>query len=290
MILFAVVIYKKRLSDSATVRSLAECLKRFPQLDYRVLLMDNSEPGLNHAPQMENWEFHSFGANVGLPRAYNHALTRCDQLGADYLVTLDQDSVVTEEYLADVVSSLGSLNGATVALCPIIRSSGRVVSPYVFNRFGMPVYGARTGSLFAINSFAVYSTKYLRTVSGFDEYYWLDALDFSIFARINQQELQVQCLDVIVEHDLSLISGAMAEWRFANIVRFESIFLAEYCGPLHALTGFSRLLARVLLCRRYKLDMKCILPNVLRMIGGGFSGLRRRYTPQAAQLQREGIQ
>jgi hypothetical protein len=163
-----------------------------------------------------------------------------------------------------------------VALCPRVRSSGRIVSPFGFDFLGIPRYGKSNGKIFAINSFSVYSVDYLCSVGGFDEHYWLDGLDFCIYAEISSGRFDVLVLDVTVDHDLSLLSGDVKKWRMINIEKYEACFLLEYCGPIHVLSGVARLLVRAVLFRRYGLNWDSSFPSALAIFSGAFDGLRRR--------------
>jgi hypothetical protein len=283
MIVFAVVLYQTRWADSATLQTLGACLSAFPELDWRVLLLDNSGPGYAAPLALADsgrLDVQVFASNRGLAAAYNHALAHCRALNAACLVTLDQDSQVTPAYLRALVAGRRRLVGRTAALCPTVASGGRVVSPFRLNRFGLPQYGAQAGiqveSLSAINSFSAYAVDYLASHGGFDEYYWLDGLDFAVYAAMHCAGYHVEPLDCTVEHALSLVSGQVGQARMVNLMAYEAAFLFEYCRPLQIVGGMMRLLARALRPRRHGLSHAAVPPVLRATLRGALQGRRRR--------------
>lgn len=277
LFVFVVVIFGVTPDQSQTVTSLRACLRDLPAERYCVLVVDNSAGQLPAEHALAPNIFHVVaGHNGGLAKAYNIALKRARTLGADVLVTFDQDSVVTPEYIRQLLDHASALTGDLVAMCPGIRSAGRIVSPFGFSAFGWPRYGDVAPPLYAINSFSAYSVEYLCSVGGFDEHYWLDALDFSIFARIAERGLRVQRLETVVNHDLSLLSGAVSAWRMVNMAYFESCFLMEYVGAPHLVGGWVRLVARALRVRRYGLGFGAGAAMLSAAARGAWTGWKRR--------------
>ena len=277
LFVFVVVIFGITPDQSQTVTSLRASLQGVPAERYRVLVVDNSLDKLacEHVLAPNVWHVVA-GRNGGLAKAYNIALQKARVWGADVLVTLDQDSVVTTEYLRQLLCHAENIAGNVVAMCPGIRSAGRIVSPFGFSVFGWPRYGDAAPPLYAINSFSAYSVDYLCSVDGFDEYYWLDALDFSVFARIAEQGLQVHRLDVVVDHDLSLLSGKVSLARMINMAFFEACFLMEYAKASHLIGGWIRLVARALRVRRYGLGLGAGVAMLSAAGRGAWIGVKRR--------------
>lgn len=277
LFVFVVVIFGVDPDHSQTVTSLRECLRDFPVNLYRVLVIDNSTGQSPAEYDLASNIYHVVaGENGGLAKAYNYALTRARVWRANFFVTFDQDSVVTSEYIRQLFNAAPALAGNFVAMCPGIRSAGRIVSPFGFSAFGWPRYGNVTHPLYAINSFSAYSVEYLCSVGGFDEYYWLDALDFSIFARIARQGLRVMRLETVVDHDLSLLSGSVSSWRLVNISYYEASFLMEYATALHLFGGWIRLVARALRVRRYGMGFGTGVAMLVAAGRGALAGLKRR--------------
>jgi glycosyltransferase involved in cell wall biosynthesis len=285
-IVFAVVLYQTRWDDSTTLRSLGACLPALPELDWHVVLLDNSGPGYAAPLALADsgrLEVEVFDSNRGLASAYNHALARSRALGAHCLVTLDQDSEVTPEYLQVLAAAQARLSGPTAALCPTVVSNGRVVSPFRLNAVGLPRYGAGAGALSAINSFSAYAVDYLARQGGFDEYYWLDGLDFAIYARLDRAGYRVEPLDCTVAHALSLVSGRVGRARMVNLMAYEAAFLFEYCRILQVGGGMARMLVRALRPHRYGLPYAAVAPVLRAVLAGAVQGWRRRTAPNQTE-------
>jgi GT2 family glycosyltransferase len=217
------------------------------QFDYKILVIDNSGGACTELLVAPDVKVLVNPENVGLANSYNSAISYCLTVSACYLVTLDQDSVISADYLEEISRSLVFISHVTVALCPRVLSGCRLVSPFYFNRLGLPRYGDGPEYVCAINSFTVYSVEYLVRTGGFDEYYWLDALDLHTGLKIRGLNCTMKVLNVTVSHNLSLVSGGVSCWRMINILRYESCFLFECCGWLHVISGQLRLIVRAFL-------------------------------------------
>lgn len=244
MIVFVVVIYNIRLAECRTLASLRASLAEAGLDAYRILVLDNSPAPLAPDAGHAGLDYVAFNANVGLARAYKHGLGYSREHGAAFMVTLDQDSTVTPAYIGALAAHEQRYRGQEVALCPQIFCGERQVSPYSFSALGSPRYGS-AGKLHAINSFSAYSVSGLARAGIIDEFYWLDALDFSIFENLHRSGIPVVPMAVEVQHSLSLLEGRVQHGRLANIALYEAVFLFEYCAPLRALAGSARLLVRV---------------------------------------------
>jgi GT2 family glycosyltransferase len=280
MIHFAVVLYGVAIGESQTVSTLLPALRVLADFPAKVVLVDNT-PG--RTPGTTVWEeatLLTLGRNVGLAHAYNRVLAKAVADGASVLVTLDQDSDITLDYLRALQVQMGALlSGDGVCLCPDIVSNGRLISPYVHDRWGRPRFGSASAagrSLHAINSFSAYSVFYLQRVGGFDEHYWLDALDLVTFQRIEREGLHVRSLGVTVQHSLSLVSGPVGAWRLENIARYDACYLFECCSPMHVAMGCARLLARAVqhAWRQRKPDI--VTRSVWALLHGARQGALRR--------------
>jgi hypothetical protein len=282
-IVFAVVLFQTRWADSATLRSLDASLRALPELDWRVLLLDNSGPGYASPLALADsgrLEVQVSDTNLGLAAAYNRALAYARERGARCLVTLDQDSQVTPDYLRALAVAQDRLSGRTAALCPTVVSNGRVVSPFRLNGIGLPQYGAgsgtQPGALSAINSFSAYAVDYLADHGGFDEFYWLDGLDFAVYATIHRAGYRVGPLACTVTHALSLVGGQVSLARMINLMAYEAAFLFEYCRAPQIVGGVARLLVRALRPRRHGLPYATVTPVLRAVRRGAAQGWRRR--------------
>jgi len=275
-ILFAVVIYRIAPLESATVNSLLEHLGNIARLSAHILVLDNSPAPAGDQGRAQGFEYVAFGKNVGLAHAYRYAADRAKEDGAEFIVTLDQDSIVSAAYLNSLRDYAYHHAGQEVVFCPRIMSAGRVVSPYVYDAFGNPHFDGRKGELHAINSFSVYATAVLADSKIIDNYYWLDALDFAIYANLHRKHIPVTEMKVDVAHSLSVLDGGMNSERLANMAHYEAAFLFQYCGLARLANGLLRLLVRVVRVGRASGRFGPIGKAFKAAGAGSLTGMRRR--------------
>lgn len=244
MIVFIIVIYNIKLSDCITLKTLRECLHSNSEMEHRVLVLDNSDSPSEQDLFGPDFEYYRFHQNIGLARAYKYGLEYCHANDAKFMVTLDQDSEISIDYIDAVFKNSNLYRGQDVALCPRIFCGDRQISPYSYNFIGFPRYDSKS-NLHAINSFSVYAVSSLNSPGVIDEFYWLDALDFSIYENLHRRGTSIIPMGVKVQHNLSLLQGSVSPVRLSNIAFYESAYLFEYCGPLRLMPGLTRLLFRV---------------------------------------------
>ena len=132
MIYACIVLYNKRLGDSATYQSLEKN-------DYKgaLIIFDNSTDtsirvfnkyfcSENKITYLEDDKLH----NAGLSQAYNAAVRYLRHNGSsdkDYLITFDDDTTVTKEYCDSVLKS--AEKPAYQVLVPVVYSNQLILSP-----------------------------------------------------------------------------------------------------------------------------------------------------------------
>lgn len=246
--LFVVVVYKMNVADAPTLRSLFERSDLLRQHAVRVLIIDNTPGAGGSWLALDNEvEYVALGKNGGLASAYQIAFRKAKANGCDYLVLLDQDSEVTDELIV-TLGSIRNLRAEGVGIwCPRVISCGKYVSPYSVGVFTWPTYNPpspRSGRVYGINSFSVVNVSFLENIGGFNEFYWLDCLDMWLYEAAHGAGWEVRCLDVTMQHDLSLVSGRVSLDRMKNIAFYEGCFASEYWSAARILGTVVRLCAR----------------------------------------------
>jgi len=279
-IFFVVTLFERKMEESDACRSL--CTVRVPvEMRLSGLIFDNTSGKIAETRAVStNILYQSSGINLGLPEAYNAAIQRGLSRGAKYLLLLDQDSVVSDDFLSGVVRALGQRGPEEVVWVPIVLSNDRLISPYRLSPIGLPQFGLdprrRAATYFAINSFSLISLDYLQQLGGFERYYWLDALDSWFYSCVAETNGKVGIIDVEVSHNLSLLEGNVPVWRLLNIARYETCCKWERLTVLQAITGTGRILARGLLALRSLFAAGKCLAYVGAVHEGFRSGLARR--------------
>ena len=105
-ILVVVVLYKQSPKQSRTIQSLIPVFERNPSLigPVHVLLWDNSPVPASQVSLPFPFDLSHAGRNVGTSGAYNYALELAESLGCPWLLLLDQDTTVSEEFLRTMIA------------------------------------------------------------------------------------------------------------------------------------------------------------------------------------------
>lgn len=234
-----VVLYRSTFDQSSTLRSLTDVKNRNPALCARMslLIYDNSPKEQPHS-----FDGTGFGRltylhdpqNSGLAVAYNVGLKQAQQSGTDWLMLLDQDTELQEEFLQLLFAAIqSSPEDSVCALVPKLTQGGAVFSPQKVGKFNnqsvAPDYaGISPDRLTALNSAACLRVRAVEAIGGFPREYWLDFLDHIVFHRLQIVGGKVQVLDTVIQHQLSLLNlehemslprytGMLAsEWRYVR--------------------------------------------------------------------------
>jgi GT2 family glycosyltransferase len=254
-----VVLYKCSLDSSNTLQSLAEFCGQQNDLAKRMALLiyDNSESAQPSA--LGRWNFGSVEyrhatKNDGLAAAYNHALSIAHSPSIEWLLLLDQDTVLSPILFSSLFSAISShLSPEICAIVPKLAQEGKILSPQIVGRFHnhacpSDYSGICPTQITAFNSAACIRTQALAAIGGFPSEYWLDFLDHIVFHRLQMRGGRILILDVILEHHLSLekLDTEMSLDRFANVLAAEWKFVRDTGSGGGPLVHRLRLLKRSL--------------------------------------------
>ena len=155
--------------------------------------------------------------NIYLAKAYNEGLRHAKANGYSWLVLLDADTQVTEQYLKAVQETVESHQPES-AYCPVlIGEKGQQLSPKKV--YGIPV---------AFNSGLLLPVAVIDNLGGFNEAYPLDYLDYWLCYQLQQRQIPLRTLPVQLTHTLSLQDYShMPAWRYASLLEAEKRFAQE---------------------------------------------------------------
>lgn len=256
---FVVVLYQCTLSESKTIRSLINCCERDRALtdQFSILIYDNS-PIAQHFDVLD-WpfgqsEYRHDAANGGLAAAYNHALTLARDKKIDWLLLLDQDTVVRPELMSTLVQQIAApLHADICAMVPKLVQNQTVLSPQIVGRFRnhsvAPTFSGMSSRLVtAFNSGACLRVTAVTGVGAFPQEYWLEYLDHIMFSRLQSHGGKVLILDVTMQHQLALknLETEMSPARYTNVLAAEWRFIRETGWGSGSLVHRVRLVIRAL--------------------------------------------
>ena len=229
-----VVIYRKTLLASETLRSMEDVFRGSAELarHFSVLLYDNSpQSQVFERLSVEHTYIHD-PSNGGLLAAYSSGLRVAEQSGREWLLVLDQDTLVHAGYFRALVEAVhANPLGKIGAIVPKLVRNGEVLSPkrQPFSLFEPSKNGRRNESLMVFNSGACFRVEAIEAIGGFPREFWLDFLDHMVFHRLQKSGWRIEVLQAELEHQLSLknISVDMSFERYVNFLNAEMMMLSE---------------------------------------------------------------
>jgi GT2 family glycosyltransferase len=294
--LAVMVRYQMPLHSSATLRSLHRCFAAHPHLhdSVRLVLWDNSPQPLLDPALPFAAEYRHSGRNLGVSGAYNQAAAMARDLGAPWLLLLDQDTELPESFLATMLAHarLMASREQVAAIAPVVRSGARFVSPMRSVFQGHVVCTGHTGVLagdaFAINSGAVLRVRALQQIGGFSPDFWLDYSDRYVFHQFFLHGWKLWCAaDAVLQHEMTILDydRLMAPWRYKNFIEAEGAFLDLYKGALENAVQNLRLAVRALR-QRLRYRNKEFSRITVRYLGARLRSPRRSRVQAWQQQQR----
>ena len=226
-----VVLYNMTFSESPTIMSLNQLLASgaFPEIR-KILIFDNSEQGTEPVELEGRFIYYHSKKNVGLAQAYNYALDQSND-DTEWLLTLDQDTKLTKEYLSELISTSSELSETVAAVAPIVTDNERQISPVRSDTL-RPLHTelpekdrVYSKDIMVINSGTAIRTIFLRKLGGYNIHFPLDYLDHWLCWRIFSEHQQIYILSNELEHQLSVLDYK----NHMNLSRYLAIIQAEKC-------------------------------------------------------------
>lgn len=259
--IFAVVVlYKQRPSASRTVATLAHALKN-AGIDCSVLVYDNSaEPEAAAETMPAGFRYQAAATNRGLLGAYEAALDRMRAEGYEWLLTLDQDTALPENFFSAIEPGLRAAQEdlRIGVIVPHLAEGERLLSPaYVGLCRTRPMPASFAGvpprEPRAFNSAALLRVEALDAIGGFDPCFWLDHLDSWLHHQLYVHGWRMYVLDSVhLEHHFSLLNykDRVSLAHLRNFLAAESAYFDVYCSPVagaaHTLQLAGRLVKQAL--------------------------------------------
>ncbi len=262
-ILAVVVRYKTPIAESQTLQGLAQALVADPTLAaaYKVLVWDNSpEPLLD--PQLPiPFEYRHSDRNLGVSGAYNSAMEFAEAHGCRWMLTLDQDTTLNENYLLRMLSLSRELahNRQICSIVPFVRSHGELVSPRRLGKLNRVFQidrnfsGLLHANAYAINSASLMRVEALREIGGYSEDFWLDLSDVYAFQQMHGRDRLIYVAgDLEIDHQIAGMNFEqdMVPERYRAFLAAENLYLDLYRSRFENAFQTFRLLPRTL--RQYR--------------------------------------
>jgi GT2 family glycosyltransferase len=262
-ILAVVVLYKRAPAASQTINSLSDVFAGNPALfpSIRVLVWDNSPAALASINLPFPADYQHAERNLGTSGAYNAAMEFAEARGIPWLLLLDQDTVLSAEFLPRMLQYAAELrDSARVgSIVPFVYSHGSLVSPrrlLSFNRtreIPRGVHGICEPLAYAVNSTTVLRVAALREIGGYSDDFWLDLSDVYAFRAMHGKGRHLYVAsDLTIQHSVSGMDydREMTVDRYRNFLAAESAYVDLYSSPIERAAQIYRLFVRTF--RQYR--------------------------------------
>ena len=164
------------------------------------------------------------GKNIGIASALNAIINEANEREIDWVITLDQDSVVCDNMIEALSSLIDKKNTAIV--CPIILDERRK------NEIPIQVKQGWEDINFCITSGSFMNVKITQEIGGFDDFLFIGLVDNDICYRIvNNGYRIIRNNNVILNHQLGNLSPSKFEnfyLKLGDILNSQTIKKLSY--------------------------------------------------------------
>jgi GT2 family glycosyltransferase len=263
-VLAVIVRYQMALSESPTLQGLCDAFSSQPDFAraYTVMIWDNSPEAIVNPQLSIPFLYQHSKVNLGVSGAYNGAMEYALEHGYPWMLLLDQDTKITNEFLFTMFRHSQDLlpRQEIAAIAPTVRAGRLVISPTqrLFCLRGRPrkylagECGIAPGEAAPINSGCIMRVASLRAIGGFSTDFWLDCSDIYVFHEFFVHGLKVwRAADVEIEHNISVIDydRLMTPWRYRNLSYAETAFYDLHKGRIESAVQTLQLFARAIKLR-----------------------------------------
>ncbi len=256
LILPVLVLYNTKLDASATYKTLVQSGRRGQADPVAIWVYDNSPvPQVFTTNTASLITYRHDRNNRGIAAAYNWALDIAQSLGYRWLLLLDQDTQLPSNFLERSLLQLSEYDGdgTVVALVPVVRGAGSIVSPKRVALCGLRPLpclrpGVRNTEIMAINSGSAIRCDFVRSIGGFNSMYRLDFLDHWLFHQVYASGRKAAISDCYIDHSLSVqdYRHSVSTERYKSILAAEATFVLTYKSYFARLIYLFRLLLRTM--------------------------------------------
>lgn len=231
ILVVVLVLYQKKLKDTPNYLMFKDLLKK--NNCFKLFIYDNSlEKQEDELMNLGNVIYIHDKTNPGIAVAYNYAKQYLKEIDANWLLLLDHDTRLPEDYISKIFSLKES--DEVAAYVPIVRVGDKQISPvysssYIGSKSQHPTLGLTAVPIMAINSGTILTAKTLSDIQLFSLDFPLDFLDHWLFWKLAQDGKKIMIMDETLEHDLSVLDySTMTNQRYDSILSSETIFYSKY--------------------------------------------------------------
>ncbi len=214
--------------------------------------------------------------NMGLAKALNIGVNRAIECGSDWILMMDQDSILPLNYID--AASWYFLNSEIGIICPLIYE----------NNIGESLGKVKDNNKYikrTITSGSLVKKEAFICVNGYDEYFFVDYVDFDFCVRIRMSGFKIlQMQNVFLNHELGISKKKrFLFWNFRYtehntireyyIARNIIVYIKKYIFKENVIRDFLSLIKHYVFIIAYAPDKK---QKMNALIKGTFDGLKKR--------------
>ena len=236
-----VVVYQQDLSDSDTINSIVDNQELINKMFNRFsfLIYDNSPKSQKFNISLPfNTNYYSDIQNGGISTAYNYAY-KLAQSEFDWILLLDQDTILTKEYFLELSEILGNVvnNNDIVSVVPKISDNNIIFSPsrVLWGGIHRPIQSESNGifhdgELMAIGSGSLLRISFIDENDGFNRRFKLDCQDRWIYQSIYKAGKKCYIMREKINHQLSILdfNNRMNISKYIDQIYYEALYMLIY--------------------------------------------------------------
>lgn len=246
---FGIVLYKEDLLSCDAFQTLSGSIEKYkPEERVAVVVFDNT-PRKEDRKKNENFCYNEYvevfyfteNENRGLPYAYNLFAEKLEQLSKNWMVLLDQDTSLPDDFVVKYLAA----DSSNFVNCPLVFSNGNLMSPSKFHNYRpSPVTitdqkSLPLSDLTCINSGLMISVAFYNQIGGYNPNLFLDFCDHDFIERVKKAGVtQIGIVDCKLVQDFSAVSHTKAQslFRYGLFVKD----LQEFYRGRNKFTVFTR--------------------------------------------------
>jgi GT2 family glycosyltransferase len=255
-ILITLVTYKQSYINTVAYQSITRNVEQLKNIEMSLFIYDNS-PYSSEAPNLLgiNQIYRHDATNPGVSKAYNCGFQYAKELGYDWVILMDQDTILTNSGLNEYLKSINNFPDILIH-APILKSGETIISPSLYKfRRGFPIKTIepgikQLGKISPLNSGMCINAKVFNEMGVYNEKIRLDFSDFDFIRRVAGKVKRFVLMPVVFSHSLSsedeTFESAAMRYKF-------------YCnGAYHSIINSfdNYILGIVVFLRGFKLSVK----------------------------------
>lgn len=201
-IIFGIVLYKEKLENSVTFKTLVESIVKYNRDNtiVQIMVYDNTPNEGSNSLFKEQYQYndevevlyYTENQNKGLPYAYNLFGIEAQKLNKKWVVFLDQDTELPMDFFERYLQA----NNDILIYCPLVFNSTGLMSPAFYKKFRssqMDVPKSKSIALkdtSCINSGLMVNVDFFNKIGGYNTKLFLDFCDHDFLIKVKNNNIQ----------------------------------------------------------------------------------------------------